>query len=143
MDGIAQWGGTGSYYPATDPASLSAALEAITGEAVDCTFDVNWAEVPDVDDKNNVVDKKCNKVRVFGETTDGKKETINYSFGCQDPKGWEWQGLDKEMNPDVLDTTPLDQCQTIVLCQDACKALKQSTYSTVTASFGCALIPVQ
>lgn len=143
MDKIAYWGGTGAYYPANNPATLSAVLETITGAAVECTFDVDWTSVPTFDDEGTLVDKKCNKVRVFGVTKSGQKETINYSFGCEDSKGWQWKGLDKEMDPDVEDKTPLDQCGTIELCPDACKELKQAIYSTVTASFGCGLIPVQ
>lgn len=142
MNSIASAGGTGTYYPANNPATLNDALEAITGEAVECTFDVDWSSVPEVDEKGNPVDKRCNKVRVFGLTKTGQKDTINYSFECEDSTGWQWQGLNTEMNPDVVDTTPLEQCGTIELCPDACKALKQATYATVTASFGCGVTGV-
>ncbi|MCU0664936.1 MAG: hypothetical protein MUC50_21755, partial [Myxococcota bacterium] len=142
MTSIASHGGTTDYYPANNPATLDDVLETITGAAVECTFDVDWSSVPAVDDKGAAVDKKCNKVRVFGLNKNGQRDTINYSFECQDPTGWQWQGLATEMDPDVVDNTPLEQCGTIELCPDACKALKQATYSTVTASFGCSIIPV-
>lgn len=145
MNKMAEYGGTGSYYPAGDPASLAAALENITGEAISCDFDVAWDDVPKKSGDGRTVDKKCNKVRVLKIAdldNPGQTEDIPYSYDCSDPSGWRWKGLDKELDPDANDDTPLSQCSTIELCSGACESLKNGETERVTATFGCGIIPV-
>ncbi len=140
MNGIAQSGGTGTYYPANNPTTLQAALENIINTINPCTFEVPWASVPVMSD-NGPVHKACNKVKVIGapdKTQPVSNKEINYSWDCSDQNGWRFKGLDKELKPDEEDTTPLDQCSTIELCADSCDKLRKRQYEQISATFGCA-----
>ncbi len=136
MNLVATYGGTESYHPADAPATLQTALDKIVSDMMPCTFDVDWAGVPESTDAGKV-EKQCNRVKVFGETSGGEVE-IPYSWNCADPDGWRWQGLDVELDPEGNDNTPLTECTTIELCSGTCNKLRTSHYSTITASFGCA-----
>jgi len=156
MNNIADWGGTGSYYPATDASDLQTALEEITGAAITCEFYVEWEEseggVPDQspDPPYTFVDKACDKVWVLGVPTGATDSSqyveMAYMNDCasEDPGsglfGWHWQGID--LPAEDLDTIAeeLDQCNTIELCPEACNMLKEGEWETVTAKFGCSII---
>lgn len=143
MNGIASAGGTDKYYPATDPSTLQSALETITGELVSCEFDVAWDEVPNYSPPpdEQPVDKACNKVKVFSAADKNKpndKVEIPYSWDCSNKAGWRWKGLNKELNTEGFDSTPLTDCTTIELCDNACSMLKKGESELVSAVFGCA-----
>jgi hypothetical protein len=135
------------WYPATDASSLQTALEVITGEAIECTFTVVWDDIPATspDPPYTPVAKACDKVWVAGVPTD-LSEDVNllYSPDCSGevpvtgPFGWRWQGIDASLE-DLAGYT-LDQCTDIELCPEACAMLKDQTWSTVSASFGCETI---
>ncbi|MBW2536416.1 MAG: VWA domain-containing protein [Deltaproteobacteria bacterium] len=133
MDNIAVYGGTNQYYPADSPESLEQVLEEITGQAISCTFEVDWDNVD-----GDFVDKGCDKVRVFSDPGD---EEVLYSCDCSDDApdspAWHWQGDDCTFD----ENTPLTECTTIELCENACNNLKDQVYTAVNAGFGCAPTP--
>jgi hypothetical protein len=109
MSGIAFFGGTNDYYPATTPADLEDALADIAASSVSCTFDVDW------DALGPGVSKSQNLVNLLA---DG--EVVPYDEDCGGP-GWRW--LDED---------------TIELCPELCAGYKDGTVTVITATFGCA-----
>ena len=160
MQGIAYYAGGGLeapadipdspvlWYPATDATSLALALEEITGEAIACTFTVNWALVPiaSPDPPYTPVSKHCDKVNIFGVLPDLTEEQLQYSPDCTGevpvtgPFGWRWQGLDESL--EELAALPLTACTEIELCPEACNMLKEQEWTSASASFGCAPPPI-
>jgi len=133
LDNIAAYGGTSGYYPVEDAAALEEVLAEITGQAISCTFDVDWDAVDEVS-----VEKSCDKVVVYGvvdpDDPDSNVELVR-SPSCADPAGWHWQG---EPPPFDDETDYETYCTQIVLCDAACQDLRDGVYTTVTAGFGCA-----
>jgi hypothetical protein len=109
MSGIAYYGGTNDYYPASTPADLEAALTEIAASSVSCTFDVDW------DALGPGVSKSKNLVNLLA---DG--EVAPYDADCSGA-GWRW--LDGD---------------TIELCPDLCAGYKDGSVSVIAATFGCA-----
>jgi hypothetical protein len=133
LDNIAAYGGTGEYYPADDGAVLEEVLAEITGQAISCTFEVDWSAVDDT-----TVEKGCDKVVVYGVVDPddpGANVELVRSPACADPDGWHWAG---EPPPFDDETDYAEYCTEIVLCDDACQDLRDGQYVTVTAGFGCA-----
>jgi hypothetical protein len=131
------------WYPATDASSLATALEEITGEAIACTFTVDWETVPDnsPDPPYTPVAHACDMVNIKGVFPDDTKDLLNYMPDCSGevpvtgPFGWRWQGIDATL--EELAGYTLDQCTEIELCPEACAMLKDQTWDAVSASFGC------
>ncbi|MDD5305901.1 MAG: VWA domain-containing protein [Deltaproteobacteria bacterium] len=134
MNKIAQYGGTTKYYPAGDATALNEALAKITGEALSCEFTVDWTKIPD--DATPKVDKSCDKVRVYGTPKVGDPADIKFSPNCTDTNSWHWKN-----DPDEK-TAPITDCTVIELCPGACQKLKDGAYTSVSAGFGCDIIPV-
>jgi hypothetical protein len=109
MSQIAQYGGTGDFYPAATPDELEGAFRDVAAAAVECTFAVGWEGLAPGASK----DKE--KVNVFA---DG--ELVPYSAVCADKNGWHW--LDDD---------------TIELCEDLCRDYKYASVHDITATFGC------
>jgi hypothetical protein len=100
LDSFAQAGGTGSYYPATSPAELAAALAAISTAVGTCTFTLT-TKPPDVNNLAVYVDGKLvqkddangwslgansQTVLLNGSTCDkiksGQATSVQVLFGC-------------------------------------------------------------
>ncbi len=150
MDDIANWGGTGQYYAATDATDLQIALTAITGEAINCLYTVDWDSIPDLspDPPYTPVDKGCDKVWIYGVPANSSLDDIPLQYmpdaNCagEDPGndvyGWRWQGISASVSDlDNYDTT---QCTEIELCPEACQKLKDFEWDTITAKFGCEIL---
>ncbi|HUT77724.1 MAG TPA: vWA domain-containing protein, partial [Polyangia bacterium] len=144
MDLIAFYGDSDAYYPADNAASLQTALEEITGAAISCVYTVVWEDVPENNPNppHDPVVKACDKVRVLGKDAITNEETeLVYSPTCNTAEpAWHWDGI--SLPYDELGDLELTECTDIFLCDSACNHLKDKSWSTIRASFGCGTIPV-
>jgi len=134
MNNIALYGGTSEYFPAEDATALQEALEDITGEAISCSFQVDWSTIDEAS-----VDEGCDMVNVQGLFSEGWDD-IPRSPTCSIENGWHWAGEP----PAFDDGTPyLEYCTEIVLCDQACQQLKDGVIEEIRAEFGCYVPPVE
>lgn len=137
------------YYPAGDAATLAAALEDVTNEAISCVYQVEWAGVPDVDpETSKEILKSCSKMRVFGlPAGGGDKVDIGYMEDCsdEDPEsgklGWTWEELEGKSWDEVKELNDTGACTNVKLCNKTCNKLKtkqgQKEWDGISATFGC------
>lgn len=112
LEEIAQAGATNQAYYADDPTNLNAALQAVAGSVVSCTYILPGLS-PEADK---------DKVNFY---FDG--EVVGHDPGCAAGTGWTWTDATK---------TAVD------FCEKACDAMKSGDVAKVTAKFGCKTIPV-
>lgn len=123
MNGIAQAGGTGSYYAVSNTSGLLSTLKSITGDVVSCRFDVDWDKLPAGTSRDR------SKVNFFCKQSKEEKNSdenvIRFDKNCAAGAGWNWQDED-----------------TVEFCSTVCEDLKKHACPVVTATFGCDSIPV-
>ena len=97
---------------------LQSNLEAISGQALSCEFDV-----PDTEPGDPPID--YNKVNVLYTHGDGTDETIpqDANLDCSDPANEGWQYADGKTK--------------IVLCGGACAAVKADNQASISIQLGC------
>jgi hypothetical protein len=129
MNGIAAAGGTGEYYPAGSDQFVDA-LMGIIGGIMSCEFEVDW------DALSETADKSPNKVNFFCKQTVDEPSNMELNGGnvvpvnpdcANGPGGWTWTD---------------DTHSTIRMCEDMCSVIKSGGCPYITASFGCASIPI-
>ncbi|MDD5308586.1 MAG: VWA domain-containing protein [Deltaproteobacteria bacterium] len=109
MSQIAQYGGTGDFYPAATPDALEAAFKDVAAATVECTFSVDWSALAPGTSKDK------GKVNVFADGV-----LAPFSAACANKDGWRW----------------LDD-GTVELCGDLCHDYRYAIVHHVTATFGC------
>jgi hypothetical protein len=111
---MAAHGCTGDYYAADAPAGIAAALDTIAGAVASCQFEMNCADIPDV-----------NAVNFFSEPghTPIHRNTLH-------DDGWDW-----------VDTCPTaDGTGIVEFFGPACDAVLSGVYESISAEFGCPTI---
>jgi hypothetical protein len=109
MTNIAFYGGTGDYFPASNPQALADALQEIAAQNTECTFDVDWSALG----LGTSSDPDLVNVEADGEVAP-------FSADCSEPQGWYW--LDGD---------------TIGLCPGLCHDYRWGVVHVIRATFGC------
>jgi len=123
MNGIAQAGGTGSYYAVDDTNNLLQTLKNITGKVMSYKFDVDWNALPEGTSKDpSKVNFYCKQTK---DELESDKNRIGFDQNCATGTGWSWVNEN-----------------TVEFCQSACDSLKNGACPVVTATFGCESITV-
>lgn len=123
MNAIAAAGGTNSYYAVEDTAHLVEALERLTSEVISCNFNVDWEGLdPEASKDPAKVNFYCKQ---SADENESLQNLLGFDEGCKKGTGWSWVDGD-----------------TVEFCEEACNNLRARGCETVTATFGCATIPV-
>ncbi|MDD5309941.1 MAG: VWA domain-containing protein [Deltaproteobacteria bacterium] len=122
MDDIAEAGGTGTHYTANTGQFMDV-LEQMAGKMISCDFDLDWASLPpEASDDPTLVNFYCKKKAV---DPIGPENLVGLDEACAKGAGWDWVDED-----------------TVRFCDNACALLKEGSCAMVTATFGCASVPV-
>ena len=129
MNSIAAAGGTGEYIPA-DSSQFTDVLMDIVGGILSCDFDVDWSTLSDDvnrdPDKVNLYCKQTAEEPTNNDLATGN--VIPQNSGCANgANGWSWTD---------------DTATTIHMCDETCEAIKNNACPIISATFGCASIPV-
>jgi hypothetical protein len=129
MNNIAEAGGTGQYIPA-DSNEFVEVLKEIVGGILSCDFDVDWSTLADdVNHDPNKVNLYCKQSTDEPNNNDiNNGNIIPMNADCATGKqGWTWTD---------------DTATTLHMCEETCTAIKEGACPIVSATFGCASIPI-
>lgn len=110
LQGMATHGCTDTYFAAEDPESIQTALDEIAGALASCQFELNCADIPDI-----------NQVNFYFDGTVVPMDTTHTN-------GWDWIDPCDSMS---------DESGIIEFFGPACDTILNHGVETVSATFGC------